>query len=238
MSKPEQDGQDAAALASLLAGLPRPQLPPEVATRLDAAIARAVAERVSTSGGSTIPAPQRASYAPRRPRLRLLTFGSAAAACLVLILGVVFALHLSGSSGGSTANSAAGSGMPDLATLSTAPVTDPTLLTWAALALKDRSGPLAAHNGGAAQPGFTPLTVPGSTAGPAAPSCVLDRELTESGVAQRQLLSAASGEYHGRSAILLAYSNGTDDSTALIVVFAAPCTGANSSVLTSGVVPR
>ena len=55
---------------------------------------------------------------------------------------------------------------------------------------------------------------------------------------QRQLLSSASGDYDGNSAILLVYSNGTNTDTAYIVVFAAPCRGADSTVLSSGVVSR
>lgn len=236
MSKPEQDGQDSAALASLLAGLPRPQLPPEVATRLDAAIARAVAERASTAEGRSIPRPQRTSYAPRRPRLRLVALGSAAA-CLVLILGVVFALHLSGSSGGSAASSSAGIGNPEMLDTDIEPVTDPALLAWAAQTLKDRSGPLAVHNG-AGQPDFTPLTTPGATDGATAPSCAQSPLLAELHISQQPLLSYASGEYHGRPAILLIYANGTGESTALIAVFAAPCAGTDSDLLVSGTVPR
>ena len=239
MTKPDEDGRDPAELLPLLAGLARPPLPPQVAARLDAAIARAVAERVESDEGRAVKAPQRPSYAPRRRRLPVLALGSAAA-CVVLVLVVVFALRSVRSDGSGSANTAAGAA--NQAAVSTAPVTDPALLSWADTALQNRSSPLVAHNNGQAQPNLSTFGPPGSggstsTADPAA-DCLSATALTQAGIAQQQLLSSASGRYHGQPAILLAYPNGTGGSNALVVVFAAPCRGVDSVVLASGVVPR
>ncbi|HEV2640693.1 MAG TPA: hypothetical protein VGX23_36565 [Actinocrinis sp.] len=253
MTKPDQDGPDVAELLPLLAALPRPQLPEEVATRLDAAIARAVAERAGADATRTTGQPQRPSYAPRRPRLRNVAFGSAAA-CVVLVLVVVFAMSVGKSA--STSGSSAGPASGQVSVLSSAPVTNPVLLSWAATALQNQSGPL--HIGPAVRPGFSaavtgiPTPDVGTSAGAAssgvnpnaisgagaAVACLAADPVVQEALAPRQLLSAASGEYSGRSAILLVYSNGADDTTAYIVVVAVPCQGPGHTVLTSGVVPR
>lgn len=241
MTKPDQDGPDVAGLLPLLADLPSPQMPAEVAARLDAAIARAVAERVDAGGRGAVKAPQRASQSPWRRRLRTLAMASGAA-CLLLCVGLLVSLVVRGSGSDSGSSGTASAGGPPVAALSTAPVTDPSLLSWAAAALQGRP----AHNGQVVRPGFSTFATPGAQTTPtgstssasSAAACLSAAPLFQPAMEQRQLLSSASGDYNGQPAILLVYSNGSDASTAYIVVFAAPCHESASVVLSSGVVPR
>lgn len=264
MTEPDQDGPEVAELLPLLAALPRPQLPPEVATRLDAAIARAVAERVGADAPTAVPQRQRVSYAPRRPRLRNVALGSAGA-CVVLVLAVVLALRVGQSPSDSGSSSTTAAGQAPRNVLSTAPVTSPVLLSWAAAALQNQSG--SPHNGQAVRPNYSAAVTPhaevsaapnagtdssgtgGSKAGGGANSnaggaegaavdCLAADPAVQADLAARQLLSSSSGEYGGRSATLLVYSNGADDTTAYVVVVAIPCQGPGNTVLGSGVVPR
>jgi len=227
MTKPQEERPDVAELLPALAGLPRPELPPEVAARLDAAIVRAVAERAASGTGEPVSGPHRAPKGLRwrLPRVRLAL--GAITVSAVLVLAVSLAFHV----GNSTSGSSAGPSSGGIEALSTAPVTDQALLSWADSILQHRVGPLTAHSEspeGQAQFG------PSDPAVACIPSALLD----PAGSAPRQLLSSVSGDYEGQQAELVAYTNGDDSSTAFIVVIAIPCRMANPSVLASGVVPR
>jgi hypothetical protein len=239
MTKSQDGSRDVAELLPALAALPRPQLPPEVAARLDAAIARAVAERAASGAAEPVPVPPEGSYGLRRrlprfqlprlrlPRLRLAALGAVAAG-VVAILAVSLSLHQAGTPADTPA--AIGGGSSGASALSTAQVTDPSLLSWAASALGQHAGPLVEHGNTTGQPQF------GTSE--AALSCLQAAPLASAAIAQRRLLSSVSGEYHGQPALLAAYTNGDDSATAFIVVFATPCRGANSTVLASGIVPK
>ena len=93
MTEPQEGGYDVAELRSELAQLPWPELPLEVAARLDAAIARAVAERASSGTGAPVSQPPRASYGFRAwlSRFKLAAAGAVAvgaALVLAVTLGI------------------------------------------------------------------------------------------------------------------------------------------------------
>jgi hypothetical protein len=238
MTEPQEGGHDMAELRSELARLPRPELPLEVAARLDAAIARAVAERASSGTGAPVSEPPRASYGFRAWFSR---FKLAAAGVVVVSAALILAVSLglsrqppapeAGTSALGTRQSDASAAGSGTAALSTAPVTDPALLSWAASTLQHHSGPLVAPGDSSEQPQF-------GFSDPAVTPCLQSAESGSAGVAGRRILSASAGQYNGQSAILVAYSNGDDPSTAFIVVFAAPCKAAGATVLASGIVPR
>lgn len=195
-----------------------------------------MADRLSAARGT--------SQAPRGRRLRRFVLGSAAAG-LIAVLGVVITSVRSGGSNSGPGSSTA-AGAPNRAVLSTAPVTDPTLRSWAAAALLGQTSPSADHIGQAIRPNSAPATArsespyhpSGTPTGDPAAACLQAPVLLQPSMTQRQLLSSASGDYGGGSAILLVYSNGTDADTAYIVVFTAPCHGSDSTLLASGVIPR
>lgn len=241
MTEPQEGGRDVAELRSELARLPRPELPLEVAARLDAAIARAVAERASSGAGRPVSRPPRASYGfgAWLSRFKLAAAGAVAVGAVLVLAAALGLFHQSGTTeAGAPSLGTRQSADPDAgaAALSTAPVTDPNLLSWAASTIKHHSGPLVEPGGSSPansseQPQFGPSD-------PAITPCLQSAASDSTGVAGRQVLSASAGQYDGQSAVLVAYSNGDDPSTAFIVVFAAPCKAAGSTVLASGVVPR
>jgi hypothetical protein len=254
MTMPEEVSPDMAELLPALARLPRPELPPEVAARLDAAIARAVADRAASGTAQGVSGPQGASSGPRRapgrlrwrlPRVRTLALG-AVATCAVAALAVsLSSIHTPETTAGpSTEQNSHQQFVPS--PLSTAPVTDPALLSWAASALQHHVSPLTAETGdrngnstasssSAPSPyGLQPLF---GASNPAV-SCVPGSLVSPAGSAPRQLLASISGDYQGQPAELSVYTNGDDSSSAFIVVFALPCQVGHPTVLASGVVPR
>ena len=108
---PHNDGPDDAHIRALLADLgsgPRGEsMPPEVAARLDATLARLVAERDAASSTTPDPEPETSPLVPLRRR-RLSRMTAAAAAVVVLGAGGVAAtsLGLLDGSGGASSDSA------------------------------------------------------------------------------------------------------------------------------------
>jgi hypothetical protein len=245
MTMPEEAGPDMAELLPALSQLPRPELPPEVAARLDAAIARAVADRAASGAAQGLSGPQRASSGPRRapgrlrwrlPRVRTVALG-AVTACAVAALAVsLSSIHSPEiTTGPSSASQNSQQLVPS--PLSTAPVTNPALLSWAASALQHHVSPLTQHTepmSGASSDGPQPLFGPSDPA----VSCLPGSLVSPAGSPPRELLSSVSGDYQGQAARLAAYTNGDDSSSAFIVVFALPCRAGHTTVLASGVVPR
>ena len=256
MTMPEEISPDMAELLPALSQLPRPELPPEVAARLDAAIARAVADRAASGAAQGVSGPQGASSGPRRapgrlrwrlPRVRTFALG-AVAACAVAALAVSLSSIQTPetTTGPSTEQNSHQQLVPS--PLSTAPVTDPALLSWAASALQQHVSPLTAQTGimngdSGASSSSAPFPYPSGPqaqfgASDPAVSCVPGHLVSPAGSAPRQLLSSVSGDYQGQPAELSVYTNGDDSSSALIVVFALPCRAGHPTVLASGVVPR
>jgi stage V sporulation protein SpoVS len=119
-----------ASLSSLLAAVPAPQLPPDVTTRLDAALAAAIAERG---------APSPASNLARRPRARRFTLPKvswralAPAAAAVAVIGAGAGLGLSLIGGGSSMSGADSGGAAALPAAAGSAVRSPDKLGFQAL---------------------------------------------------------------------------------------------------------
>jgi hypothetical protein len=243
-------------LLAALADLEAPAAPPEVAIRIDAALARESAARaagivppevggdpeaaghgessVSVPGGD---APQGArERSPSSPRRGRRTFprglGWALASLVLVAGGLTLAVDLTSSSTGSSSGTAASGA---------APLTS---------AQKDSSNPMAQRQVVAPETlaATSPLALwvrellpsrsasaaeSAPEAGPADSPCFSNPRF--SGYTR---LLTASGDYGGTAATLVVYANGKDSSTVYAVAYAAPCTTSNYSVLAEGVVAR
>lgn len=217
---------EVAAIAQLLAAfetLEPPQLPQEVAIRIDAALAREAAARASAphAAAESATTAGKSSGRRRRPWLsRRVGLGLASLAAVVggltLAINLVSTNTQSGSaaSGSGAINSDAATGGPrraegQIETPSTLAPTSPLAL-WVKQTLGGAKPDLEINSPCRANPAF----------------------------AGEQPIRVVNGPFNGVSATLVVYPNDGDARTVQAVVYAQPCTATSYRVLAQGIVAK
>lgn len=208
-------------LLTMLAELPEPTVPPNVALRIDAALAReAQAGKHQAVAGTD---PRRRAF---RRQVRWW-FGSLAAVTAGLAL--LFAVVLPGTNTGSSSSAASAMAAPNHLRSPSSPLhalalppsatAGPELTAWAEAVLTAQTR------------GRMPVS-PGDS-GPTTSACLADPAF-----ADRTLVAHGVGRFGSQPAFLVLYANGDDPSTRYAVAYALPCTASQLRVLDEGVVPR
>ena len=217
------------AIAQLLAAfetLAAPQLPQEVAIRIDAALAREAAARAGSpnadGAGATSASAGSASSGRRRWWLsRRVGVGLASLATLAGGFALAINLVSSNGSSGSAASSNGSAVRPDAASggpqrargmLDSPSTLAPTapLAVWVKQALGNTKPDLEINSSCLADPAF----------------------------GGDKALRVVNGTYEGRAATLVVYPNGADTMTVHAVVYAQPCSVSSYQVLAQGIVAK
>ncbi|MBS2962127.1 hypothetical protein KGA66_03650 [Actinocrinis puniceicyclus] len=210
-------------LLTVLATLERPQLPHEVALRIDAALAREAAERAPTTPAEEDASSSRSVRARGRVRFSR-GLGWAMAALATTAGGVVLAANLT-SSGSSAGRASAGSAAPR------------------PYQKLDNNGARRAE-GTAGSPEVlapsTPLAVwvKQALAGMTPRARINSPCISDPTFGSGQPLAVVNGDYSAVPAVLVVYALVGDPSTVRAVVYAQPCTPQNYQVLAQGLVVK
>ncbi len=216
------------AIAELLAAFEtfdEPEIPQEVAIRIDAALAREAAARTASSSpaASASASADGVSGARRRRRLsRGFAWGLASLA--VVAGGVTLAVNLI-STNAPMSGSAASSGA--------------AIKPYASV----EAGPQRAE-GQLSSPGLIAPTsalaiwVKQALAGTRPDAQINSPCLADPAFGGEQPLRVVNGTYEGVSAALVVYANGTDPKTVRAVVYAQPCAASSYRVLAQGIVAK
>jgi hypothetical protein len=216
------------AIGQLLAAfetLEPPQLPQDVAIRIDAALAREAAARASSPNADAAAASASAGRAASgrrrwRPSLR---FGAGLASLAALVGGLALAINLVSSSNTQTGGAASGAAAkPDAATT---------------------SGPMRAQGEANAPNKLAPTSPLAIWVKQALSGTRPDVELNSPCLADpafsgEQTLRVVVGTYQGVPATLVVYANGSDAKTVRAVVYAQPCATSRFQVLAQGIAAK
>jgi hypothetical protein len=216
--------EDLHLVLATLAELPEPELPAEVAVRLDAAIARAWQEADAEQASAPTPV-RSAAQGRRRISWSKLALPIGGLGVLVLAgVGIGYAVSQSGVNASSASGSAAQGGADDTA-----------LSQWVHSVLPE---PAAAGTAGTAAPDNGPQVQPEhkSTAQTQnVPTCPSYPQR-----AGYSVLTTAAKQFDGEPATLVVYQNDTGpaSNTVFAVVYAGPCPTSSSQILDEGSVSR
>lgn len=217
------------AIAQLIAAfetLEAPRLPQEVAIRIDAALAREAAARISVpqadASAEAAAVAGKSSRGRRRPWLSRRV-GLGLASLVAVVGGLTLAINLVSSTDTQTGSAASGSRAlkPDAAT----------------------GGPQRAE-GQLESPKMLSATSPlavwvQQTLGGTKPALEVNSPCrADPAFAVEQPLRVVNGLFEGKSATLVVYPNGGDTKTVEAVVYAQPCTVTSYQVLAQGIVAR